>query len=171
MKLTLVAASRLVLVIAASCATIPAGAQDRPPIRPPEYVEPRVYSATEAVRGVASSPTSGLFGQFAFVVKGWGRDDERIFLNSEADYRDAGTLTVALTGQAVAALRAQSGGSPDRLVGRTIVASGVARRARINISENGRATGQFYFQTHVTISQADDIHLVPGPALPIIVSP
>lgn len=36
--------------------------------------------------------------------------------------------------------------------------------------EAGRTTGRFYFQTHVVVDQADRIHVVPGPAIPIVVN-
>lgn len=158
-------------VVVASCAPDVAFAQDgRAPSRP-EYVEPRVCSAAEAVSEVALSPTSGLAGQFAFIVRGWGRDGGRIFLNSQADYRDAGTLTVALSGPAADALAGQTGGSLDQLVGRTIVATGVARRVRINLTYNGRATEYFYFQTHVPVSRANDLRVVPGEAVPVSATP
>lgn len=134
----------------------------------PEYVEPRVYSADEAIRSVAEAPDSILPGQFAFVVKGGGRDGDRVFLNSEIDYRNAGTLTVALGDAAVAALTAQLDGPPEhRLIGRTIVVNGFAHRVRIDLLANGRPTGQFYFQTHIDVGQADHIHVVPGQAFPI----
>lgn len=136
-----------------------AAAQDRP-----EFVEPRVYSAAETVQAVAEAPTRGLQGQFAFIVRGGGHDAARVFLNSEADYRDAGTLTVALDGPVAAALAGQLGGPPEqRLIGRTIVVQGVARRVRIDIL----ATGRFYPQTHIPVSQAQDIHVVPGLAAPV----
>jgi len=137
----------------------------------PEYVEPRVYSAAEAIRDVAEAPSSGLPGQFAFILKGGGRDGDRVFLNSESDYREAGTLTVALDEVAVDALTAQLEGPPERrLIGRTIVVNGVARRTRINLLANGRPTGEYYFQTHIDVGQADHIHVVPGQALPITVT-
>lgn len=138
----------------------------------PEYVEPRVYSAAEAVRGVAEAEGRGLPGQFAFVVKGGGRDARRIFLNSDPDYRDAGTLTAALSAAPAAALQTQLEGLPEqRLIGRTIVVSGVARRVRINLLANGQPTGDFYFQTHVDVVEASQIHVVPGQALPLTARP
>ncbi len=155
--------SALAAAFASILATTAADAQDRS-----EIIEPRVYSAAEAVRTVAGAPTSGLPGQFAFIVRGGGRDATRIFLNSEADYRDAGTLTVAVDGAVAAALAEQLDGPPEqRLIGRTIVVTGVARRVRIDLLANGRPTGRYYSQTHIPISETRSIHVVPGPAVPI----
>ncbi|WP_404416568.1 hypothetical protein [Brevundimonas vesicularis] len=120
---------------------------------------------------MAQEGPSGLAGQFAFVVKGGGRIGERVFLNSEVDYRDAATLTVALSAPASTILEGQLGAAPERhLIGRTIVVNGVAHRARINVLNNGSPTGQFYFQTHITVTQAGQLFVVPGPAIPFSVS-
>ena len=171
MHITIRAAGLLAAVVAVALATTSARSQVGPQAGHPEYVDPRVYSAAEAVRGLADPQTLALPGQFAFVVKGGGRDAERVFLNSEFDYRDAATLTVALSGPAVTALTQRLEGPPDRLlIGRTIVVNGVAQRVRINLYKDGQPTGEFYFQTHVSVRQADQIHVVPGPALPITVS-
>ncbi|MDP3405896.1 MAG: hypothetical protein Q8S03_14480 [Brevundimonas sp.] len=161
-------AGSLVAALAVLLAAPAAWPQDRPPADRPEYVDPRVYSAEEAVLAVGEAPNRGLYGQFAFIVRGWGRDGTRVFLNSQQDYRDSGTLTVALGGEAVAALVEQFGGPLDnRLIGRTIVATGVARRVRIDLTANGQPSGLFHAQTHVRVGQASEIHLVPGPAYPL----
>lgn len=160
-----------VMFTGASVATS-AAAQDEPQANRPEYVEPRVYSALEAVRGVNDEEDSVVLpGQFAFVVKGGGRDANRVFLNSESNYRDAETLTVVLSGAAVAALTTELGGPPEsRLIGRTIVVNGAARRVRVDLLRDGRPTGQSYFQTHIDAWQVHQVHVVPGQALPITVS-
>ncbi|MBJ7485446.1 hypothetical protein [Brevundimonas sp.] len=158
------------VITAALVATSASSQIDQQAARP-EYAEPRVYSAAEAVRDVNEAGPSGLPGQFAFVVKGGGRDGERVFLNSALDYRDVDTLTVALSGPVASSVANQLEGPPERrLIGRTIVVNGVARRVRINVLANGQPTGQFYFQTHVTVVHADQIFVVPGAALPLTVS-
>lgn len=147
--------------------TTTAGAQDQPRVDRPEYTEPQVFSADETVRAVAEA--GYLPGQFAFIVRGGGRDGQRIYLNSEVDYRDAGTLTVVVRGAALAALTEQLGGPPEQgLIGRTIVVDSVAQRVRINITGGGQPTGQFYFQTHVLAERPDQIHVVPGRPVPIV---
>lgn len=169
MKFTVWMTAVMAALTVASVATTASGAQDGPAVNRPEYIDPRVYSATEAVRGVAEGAALALPGQFAFVVKGGGRDAYRVFLNSEIDYRDPETLTVAVTGPALAVLTEQFEGQPEqRLIGRTIVVSGVARRTRIDLMEGGRTTGRFYFQTHIAVDQAEQIHVMPGRAIPIV---
>ena len=168
MKISCRAVGLIAGLLAVAFGASSASSLDGPQASRPEYVEPRVYSAAEAIRGVAEAETSILPGQFAFVVKGGGRDADRVFLNSEVDYRDDGTLTVALSEAAVTALTAQLEGPPERrLIGRTIVVNGVAHRTRINLLADGRPTGQFYFQTHIDVGQAGLIYVVPGPVLPI----
>ncbi|MFC5344261.1 hypothetical protein ACETK8_00150 [Brevundimonas staleyi] len=162
-----VSMTSLLAAMAVALTATSAGAQTAPPRDRPEYVEPRVYSAEEAVRGVAE--TGYLPGQFAFVVRGGGRELGRVFLNSQVDYRDPGTLTVVVRGAALDALTEQLGGPPeDRLIGRTVVVDGVALRTRINISEGGRPTDRFYFQAHVAAERADQIHVMPGAPVPIV---
>ena len=159
----------LAAMAVASVATTASSSQDGPAADRPEYIDPRVYSATEAVRGVAEGGALALRGQFAFVVTGGGRDADRVFLNSQVDYRDPETLTVVISGPVIIALTEQVEGPPERrLIGRTVVVDGVARRTRINLFENGRTTGRFYFQTHVVVERADQIHVVPGPAIPVV---
>lgn len=136
----------------------------------PEYVEPRIYSVAEAIRGAARAGERGLPGQFAFVVMGGGQDGRRVYLNSALDYRDRGTLTVALSGPAAASLATRIGGPAETaLIGRTIVVNGVARRVRVDWLHYGEPTGRHYFQTHVSVLQAEQIEVVPGPALPVSV--
>ena len=155
------------IAAAVSLAASAAQAQNTPPGDRPEYVEPQVYSAEEAVRTVADA--GYLQGQFAFIVRGGGRDGQRIFLNSERDYRDAGTLTVVVRGAALDRLTEQLGGPPEqRLIGRTVVVDGVAQRVRIDITGNGRPTGDFYFQTHVVAERPDQVHVTPGRPAPIV---
>lgn len=138
-----------------------AQAQDAPRPSRPEYVDPVVYSATEATRGPAERP---LPGQFAFIVKGSSRDGDRVFLNSAVDYRDPGTLTVVLPASVADGLARSTSAPMERdLLGRTIVVNGVARRVPIAILRDGTRTGQTYEQTHVVITDASQIHIVPGP--------
>ena len=162
------ATALLAAMAVASVATTASAMQDGPAVDRPEYIDPQVYSAVEAVRGVAEGAATALPGQFAFVVKGGGRDAYRVFLNSEVDYRDPETLTVTVSGPALATLTEQLQGPPERrLIGRTIVVEGVARRTRIDLMEGGRTMGRSYYQTHVMVEQADRIHIVPGQAAPI----
>ncbi len=81
-----------------------------------------------------------------------------MFLNSEVDYRDQRNLTVAVAPTAVAALQARLGGDPRvALKGRDIVVTGSAMRIRIVFSANGQPTDKYYYQTHVRVSDADQI--------------
>ena len=50
----------------------------------------------------------------------------------------------------------------EALIGRTLLVQGEAKRTRIEFVANGRRTGRYYYQTHVTLSDAGQIALVEG---------
>ncbi|GAB6197078.1 hypothetical protein [Lysobacter xanthus] len=114
----------------------------------------------EAVLKAAHAAPAGVQGTFAMRVRGVGTRDGRVYLNSEQDYRDQRTLTVALTPDVARELCARIGvESPQALEGRDILVSGTAMRTRIFFLVNGRATDKYYYQTHVNVDRASQITL------------
>lgn len=138
---------------AASIATQAAGAADYPRIPP-----------AQAVELAASDPVNGVNGVFEFTVRGSGKDRRFVYLNSERDYRDQRCLTVTMTRGNAAKLAVRVGGSPQKaLVGRRIRVTGTARRTRINIYSDRSRTGLYYYQTHVFVTDPDQIELLDEP--------
>ena len=122
-------------------------------------------SPVEAVtRASQLGDRGGLAGQFKLVVRGVGAQDGFVYLNSEADYRDRNCLTIAMP--AAIALTAFGTADPEqikqRLLDRQIVATGVARRVRIDFLVEGQPSGKYYYQVHVRIGQAQQLLVLPG---------
>ena len=125
---------------------------------PPEesWLAPR-----EAIFGAAGEPRTGLSGTFAMTVRTVGRGGA-VYLNSEADYRDQRNLTVRLEPPAAAGLEARLGEPlEEALRGRKIVVvDAIARRTRIDFLIDGQPSGEYYYQTHVRVPDASQLHVL-----------
>ena len=125
---------------------------------PPEesWLSPR-----EAIFGAAAEPRTGLSGTFVMTVGAVGRGGA-VYLNSEADYRDQRNLTVRLEPSAAAELEARLGTTlEDALRGRQIVVvDAIARRTRIDFLIDGQPSGKYYYQTHVRVPDASQLHVL-----------
>lgn len=119
-------------------------------------------TAAQAVMAAADAAPRGVPGHFAMVVRRAEMVGPRLFLNSEADYRDQRNLSIAVQPHALAGLRGRFGKDlRAALVGRDIRVRGVARRVRIGIfKNNGRATRLYYYQTHVVVDSVEQISVV-----------
>lgn len=122
----------------------------------------RVYSASEAVLGAANRPGGGLPGEFAFIVRATGWDGGRLYLNSEADYRDPRNLSIVLEPAVARQLTARPGNDGQQnFVGRIVVVRGMARMTRIDFTiDGGRPSGKYYFQTQVSVGRSEQVRLV-----------
>lgn len=123
----------------------------------PEAGPVKLLSPADAV-AAAKKPPHRLTGVFEFQVKGGGQQNERIYLNSEADYRDPACLTIAIPPSLASALRKKFGDRPvQTLKGRRIQVLGTAERVTVWFYRDGRRTSDFYYQTHVNLADVDDI--------------
>ena len=132
-----------------------------PPIIAIPTGEVHVYSSREAVLGAADRAPRTMAGTFVLWVQRTGREGDRVYLNSESDYRDHRNLTISLDPSAVHELTERFGAPPDQYFrGRLVAVTGLARRTQIDfIGEGGRRTGLYYFQTQVPVSGAWQIGL------------
>lgn len=156
-------------ILALLAAAQPQATTPRPPpiLISPETPVEHVFSPREAVLGAADAAPRPLPGYFVMFVRRTGREEDRVYLNSEADYRDQRNLTISIDPAAVRELAGRYGMAPDEyLRGRLIVVAGAARRTRIDFIDHGdRSTGLYYFQTQVPVHYADQISFlttVPG---------
>ena len=127
----------------------------------PNMTSDTAISAQQAVMAAANAAPRGVPGTFGLIVKRAEMVGPRLFLNSEADYRDQRNLSIAIQPHALPVLRDRLGNDlRAALVGRDIRVRGVARRTRITIFENGKPTRLYYYQTHVSVDSAAQISIV-----------
>ena len=147
---TSVIACGLVLSLAAGCASVPASTDAASSITP-----------ERAVLLAATAAPAGYGGVFAVRVQAVGTQNGNIYLNSEADYRDQRNLSVAITPSAAKELTARLGAPPNvALYGKRILVKGLASRVTIYFIADGKPTDKYYYQTHVHVSDANQIQLV-----------
>jgi hypothetical protein len=123
-----------------------------------------LYSPMETVMLAAEAAPDWLPGVFGLEVKGTGRgrggETGRVFLNSEADYRDPRSITVRFTPEAAAGYEKRHGVAPDlALAGKTVLVYGYARRVRIDFLTGGMPTGKYYYQTHVVVEDPEQVEI------------
>jgi hypothetical protein len=127
-----------------------------------------VSGPAEAIRLAAENP-GGVYVQVVMDVQSTGTDETgMVFLNSEPDYRSLKSLNVALSPEVVKKLILERKIDPIQgFLHHTILATGIAKRVQITIT-NGPYAGRFYFQTHLEVTDANDIQLLtPGTKPPI----
>jgi hypothetical protein len=117
----------------------------------PAFAQTAPLNPTQAIEAVAASKTGEVEGVFEFVVASTGASGFNAYLNSAANYRDPGNLTVELHTTASNALKAKLGGYPeDLLKGKRIRVKGTARRVPIGS----------YFQTRIAVDSIDQIEIL-----------
>jgi len=105
------------------------------------------------------APKAGIAGEFDLTVMSVGEQQGRYYLNSETDYRERNCLTVVVTPSVVQSMMgsADLAGLAARMKGKRIAVQGIARRVRIDLTDNGQATGKYYYQVHVVVTDPRQI--------------
>lgn len=144
---------RLILIVVCAVAVSSCATTDRP--------ASDLISPAEAIISAATAAPQPVRGRFTMRVAATGRRDGNIYLNSETDYRDQRNLTITILPGAIDQLAARYGAEADVfLMGKRVVVDGQARRVHIDFTGNGQPTGKYYYQTHVVVSDADQISIV-----------
>jgi hypothetical protein len=118
-------------------------------------------TASQAVMAAADAAPNGVSGTFALIVRRADMVGPRLFLNSQGDYRDQRNLSIAIQPGALAGLRQKLGGDPQAILkGKDIRVTGVARRTRIDFTEDGKPTGKYYYQTHVAVTDPAQVAII-----------
>lgn len=122
------------------------------------------YGPRDAIFLAADAAPRSLPGRFLLLVKASDRSGEKVYLNSEKDYRDQRSLNIIIQPNAARDLQMRHGQAPDRFfVGKQILVTGEAERAKIWFaSANGVVSDKYYYQTHVVVRSADQIQIPPG---------
>lgn len=142
-----------------AAALLVAGCSQQQLMRGPYALDAGAIAPVEAIRMAADAAPAGVQGRFVMTVRATGRAEaNRLFLNSEADYRDQRNLSVAIDRRVARTLLDRAGwASDDRFRGRRIAVDGAARRVRIHFISNGRPTGKYYYQTHVDVRRLEQL--------------
>lgn len=102
-------------------------------------------------QAIAAAQSGDVEGTFEFVVASTGAGGFSAYLNSAADYRDPGNLTVVLDTNGRNALKDKLGGhAEDMLKGKRIRVKGTARRVPVGS----------HFQTRIAVDSIDQIEIL-----------
>lgn len=146
------------LLLCAGCAhqtaMTPPKAQMAPMV--PGWITP-----VEAVIAANEDPQRGISGTFVFTVRNTDVAENRLYLNSERDYRHQLALNVSMDAAQREALQAQLGMPLERLVNRRLLVQGTARRTTIAFSTDGKPSGKYYFQTQIQVSDPRQVRFAP----------
>ncbi len=103
----------------------------------------------------------GVKGTFQFLIKASGVERKVVYLNTELDYRDRRSITVALHPKTIAAFTKKYGSSPVvYFINKNIEVTGVAKQMKVWFFSNGKRTEKYYFQTHVRVKSLNQIKVL-----------
>lgn len=118
----------------------------------------RDLTPAQAIEQAAEAAPAAVPGLFHVYVRAVGTQDNTAYLNTELDYRDQRNLSVAIQAQAVPGLAARFGTDLRKaFMGRRWRVRGEARRVKIFFLARGRPTDKYYYQTHVDVTDADQL--------------
>ena len=103
----------------------------------------------------------GVKGTFQFLIKASGVERKVVYLNTELDYRDRRSITVALHPKTIAAFTKKYGSSPEAyFINKNIEVTGEAKQIKIWFISNGKRTKKYYFQTHIRVKSLKQIKVL-----------
>jgi len=117
----------------------------------------------DTIQLAAAEAPHGVPGKFIVQIQAVGSQDGFTYLNTELDYRDQRNLSIALSSKATNELEEVLGATLEKvLIGKRLLVTGEAKRVRIVFTSNGKITGKYYYQTHVNVSDANQIQVLSG---------
>lgn len=141
----------------------PTKAKLTPTTAPPAPRKPCALGCLTPVEAISFAdnvaPKAGIAGEFDVTVMSVGEQQGRYYLNSEADYRERNCVTIVVSPSVVTSMygSADLAGLAARMKGKRIAVQGIARRVRIDLTDNGQATGKYYYQVHVVVTDPRQI--------------
>lgn len=143
----------LLCALLAGCASAPRNAAA--PQNDASRIEP-----ARAVQLAAAAAPLAVSGVFAVHVQASGSQHGVTYLNSERDYRDQRNLSVAIAPNVAEQLEMRYGKPPGEFFkDKDILVTGAARRVTIWFFSGGARTDKYYYQTHVRVTDLDQIRL------------
>lgn len=120
------------------------------------------YSNTmNIIHDAAAQAPDGVDGEFRLHIKASGTQYRTVYLNTEEDYRDQRCVTVAIPHDVAQQLAQRYGQSPTEFfIDKDIAVKGEAKRATIVFLSQGKATKGYYYQTHIRITDPDQIEVL-----------
>jgi len=116
------------------------------------------YSVWEIIEKTEARAPDGLKGEFKLHIKNSGKQYARLFLNTQEDYRDRRNITVTLLPSFQQAFQKKHNTDiRSYFEDHTILVSGEAKRMKVWFFSNGKRTEKYYFQTHIIVSDLDQI--------------
>ncbi|MFC3194921.1 hypothetical protein ACFODZ_11785 [Marinicella sediminis] len=116
------------------------------------------YSVWEIIEKTEARAPDGLTGEFKLHIKNSGKQLARLFLNTQEDYRDRRNITVTLLPSFQEAFQKKYNENiRSYFEDHTILVRGEAKRMKVWFFSNGRRTEKYYFQTHIIVSDLDQI--------------
>lgn len=115
----------------------------------------------EIIRSAAGSAPKGVKGEYVLNIKATGNQGPYVYLNTELDYRDQRSVTVAIHPNVVPELIAKYGSKPqDYFINKSISVIGQAKRIRIDFMSRNRPSGKYYYQTHIRVMDISQIKVL-----------
>lgn len=120
------------------------------------------YSNTmEIIKSVAGSAPDGVEGEYVLKIKATGNQGRFVYLNTEFDYRDQRSVTVAIHPRLVPLFLEKYGATPQEyFVNKSVSVIGQAKRIRINFVSQGKPSSKYYFQTHIRVMDIAQIKVL-----------
>ena len=115
----------------------------------------------EIIRAAAEAAPEGVDGVFTLKIVAAGKQRESVYLNTQEDYRDQRSVTIAVHPRVIPQVIAKYGSSPQEyFIGKTIKVNGRAKRTKITFYSKGIATNKYYYQTHIRLLDISQIQSV-----------
>ncbi|TQF70651.1 hypothetical protein [Pseudoalteromonas luteoviolacea] len=112
----------------------------------------------DLIAATEENAPNGVQGTFQFEIKAGDKIRGEVFLNTQEDYRDRRSITIALTPEVVKEFIRKEGLTPNvYFIGKKVEVTGEAKREKIAFFSRGKKTSKYYFQTHITVDSLDQI--------------
>ncbi len=116
------------------------------------------HSIWQIIEQTEAMAPKGLKGEFVLTIKNSGKQNSRIYLNTQEDYRDRRNITVTLNPSFQKQFHAQYNTDiRNYYEDQTILVKGVAKRVKIWVTASGRKPTKYYFQTHIVVNDLSQI--------------